>query len=183
MGLVSGIRLYLAVLLVLFGSLALQPLYLPQSFGWPMIVGGLAVCLLWVTDQGIAHFAKRAMFGGGKYEAFPKSYFEGTRFVVNALIVVSGVALGLVKDWVFPAKTLVLIALGVVILLGFIHFNVFSGGLISEYTTVETRNAQSITASYVELHTLNMNVSILLLNLQFAALFVALAALAIDSLR
>ena len=132
-----------------------------------------------MIDELVARSVQGKRFDSDKSVLYPKSYFDGVRFISEILVVASGVILGLIKDPDFPGKGLAIASLGIGILTGIIHFNILAGSLISEFTVTKGDRA----TSHVELNMLLDNLSSLFLNVQFMTFLTGLAAIATGLLQ
>jgi hypothetical protein len=174
------LRLAFAFGLIVSGILCRQgKLLADPKLGLPMIVAGLAIGTHLAIDEFVAVSVMRKIFDSDKSVEYPKSYFDGVRFISESLVVASGVILGLIKDASFAGKSLPIASLGLGILIGIIHINILAGSLVSEYTVEKDDKV----TSHVELNMFLDNLSSLLLNLQFMTFLIGLAAIATGLLQ
>ncbi len=165
------IRVICSIGFILLGIFA--HCWLPIYYKWPLIIAGIAVLLHFLVDIAIVLAARYSLWEVDKSTPIAKTDYDSTRFTINILVVTSGVLMGLIKDSNNPAMPVAMISLGLGILLGIINITIVTGGTVEDYT--ETKHKKTI--NMIALINLHSNISQVLFNLQFIALFVGIAAI------
>ena len=172
-------RVAVPTILLILGGLAW---YCAETeWGEAIFWGGVLVSGHTAVEFFLVYGVTRSKFGGGSPQPVPKMYYESLRFAINALVVTTGLVLGLVinnidkPDGFFP-----IIVLGFGIYAGLINLNVSTGAIHRDYTGTKSApdgSGVSVAEAKIEIGSLHATMITVLFNMQIFALIVAIAGI------